>query len=155
MSLHRGILFLLLPFRAAIATRPVEKQSCESQSKDGNSGGNVNFLQSAQRKGFFFLFQRLKIKLMSNLRSNELKNVLEKTWQWLRWEWRSETCWIHCQTVFFLIFFNSTYFNSPYNPTMGIHLSVAAATEISLRIKSADKSEDAKSVHQNPLVVCY
>lgn len=37
-----------------------------------------------------------------------------------------------------------------------IHLSIAAAIEIPLRIKSADdKSEDAKSVHQNPLVVCH
>lgn len=39
---------------------------------------------------------------------------------------------------------------------IGINLSVTAAIEIPLHIKSADyKSEDAKSVHQNPLVVCY
>lgn len=35
-----------------------------------------------------------------------------------------------------------------------IHLSAAAA--IVLSVKSVeDKSEDAKSVHQNPLVICY
>ncbi len=37
-----------------------------------------------------------------------------------------------------------------------IWIHLAAATDIPLSIKSAeDKSEDAKSVHQNPLVVCY
>lgn len=37
-----------------------------------------------------------------------------------------------------------------------IHLSVTAGSDIPFSIKSADdKWKDAKSVHQNPLVVCY
>lgn len=37
-----------------------------------------------------------------------------------------------------------------------IHFPVTAAIDIPPTIKSTDdKSEDAKSVHQNPLVVCY
>lgn len=97
VSLHCRILFLLLPFRTPIATCPVEKQS---KVKDRNSGGNVNFLPSAQRRLFFFLL-RVKIRLMSHLRCNELKSADDN----LCWVPRAEVwvkikmCRIHHQTA--------------------------------------------------------
>lgn len=42
-----------------------------------------------------------------------------------------------------------------YNPTAGLLLSVTAAFEIPHLIKSGScKSQNAKGVHQSPLVVC-
>lgn len=61
-------------------------------------------------------------------------------------------CWIHYEIV--VLKSMPTYFQFTYNHAKGINAT--AATDSPSTVKSTDdKSEDAKSVHQNPLVVCY
>lgn len=113
VSLHCRIVFLLLPFRTPIATCPVEKQSCETQSKMETAEGMS--ISSYRLRGQFF-FLRGKIRLMSNLRSNEPKCAEDN----LCWVTMAEVgvnikmCWIRHETA--VLKSMSTYLNSPAVP---------------------------------------
>ncbi len=114
VSLHCRILFLLLPFRTPIATCPVEKQSCETQSKMETAEGMS--ISSNRLRGQVFFSCGGKIRLMSNLRSSELKCAEDN----LCWMAVAEVgvnikmCWIRYETA--VLKSMSTYLNSPSIP---------------------------------------
>lgn len=131
------------------------------RNKAAEKQSNIETMQgmsisSNQLRGqcFSIFFLQGRISLMSNLRSNKIKMCSRQPVLSDNGWGRSE-----CVNVLnsqggscFKIYVN--LFKFAFNPMIWIYLSAAAA--ITLSIKSVeDKSEDAKSVHQNLLVICY
>lgn len=108
VSLHCWILFFLLPFRSPITICPVEKQSCETQSTIQPAEGMS--ISSKRIGGQFFFFLRGKIRVMLNLRSNELKmcwrQLMLSDNGWGRSEWENVLNSLHdsCFKIYVSLF---------------------------------------------------